>query len=59
MTILYGEGDGVAGERIIAYARRIDVMKIPIPRTNRHRAQGAKLDDVECYIVKPIRWRQF
>jgi len=57
MTILYGEGDGLAGERIIAYARRIDVMKIPILRTHRHRAQGAKLDDAECYIVKPIRWR--
>jgi len=55
MTILYGEGDGVAGERIIAYARRIDVMKIPIPRTHRHRAQAAKLDDTEYYIVKPIR----
>ncbi len=59
MTILYGEGDGVAGERIIAYARRIDVMKIPIHNTHRHRAQVAKLDDAECYVVKPIRWRQF
>jgi len=58
MTILYGEGDGIVGERIIAYARRIDVMGIPIPRTHRHRAQGAKFDDAECYIVKPIRWRQ-
>jgi len=36
---------GIAGERIIAYASRIDVMKIPLPRTHRHRAQGAKLDE--------------
>ena len=57
MTVLYGEGDGIVGERIIAYARRVEVMRIPIPRTRRHRAQGAKLDDAECYIVKPIRWR--
>jgi len=58
MTILYGEGDGIVGERLIAYARRTEVMRIPIPRTHRHRAQGAKLDDAECYIIKPIRWRQ-
>lgn len=58
MTVLYGEGDGIAGERIIAYARHIGLIKIPIPRTHRHRAQGAKLNDAECYILKPIRWRQ-
>ena len=58
MTILYGEGDGIVGERLIAYARRTEVMRIPIPRTHRHRAQGAKLDDAECYIIKPIGWRQ-
>jgi hypothetical protein len=58
MTTLYGEGDGIAGERVIAYARRIEVMRIPISRTHRHRAQGAKLDDAECYRVKPIRLRQ-
>jgi len=57
VTILYDEGDGIIGERIIAYARRINLMKIPVPRTHKHRAQGAKLDDVECYIVKPIRWK--
>jgi len=57
MTILHGEGDGIVGERVIAYARRIETMRTPIPRTHRHRAQGAKLDDAECYIVKPIRWR--
>ena len=56
MTILYGESDGLVGERIIAYARRIELMRIPIPRTHRHRAQGAKLADAECYIVKPVRW---
>ena len=58
MTVLYGQGDGIVGERIIAYARRIELMKIPIPRTHRHRAQGAKLSDAECYIVKPIRWKK-
>ena len=57
MTILYGEGDGIVGERVVAYARRVDVMRIPVPRTHGHRAQGAKLVDAECYIVKPIRWR--
>jgi len=57
VTILYDEGDGIIGERIIAYARRINLMKIPVPRTHKHRAQGAKLDDAECYIVKPIRWK--
>jgi hypothetical protein len=56
MTILYGESDGMVGERIIAYARRIELTRIPIPRTHRHRAQGARLDDAECYIVKPVRW---
>jgi hypothetical protein len=56
LTVLYGEGDGLVGERIIAYARRMDLMRIPIPRTHRHRAQGAKLDDAECYIVKPVTW---
>ena len=55
MTILCDEGDGLVGDRIIAYARRIELMRIPIPRTHRHRAQGAKLDDAECYIVKPVR----
>jgi hypothetical protein len=58
MTTLHGEGDGIVGERVIAYARRIEVMKMPLPRTHKHRAQGAKLDDAECYIVKPIRWRE-
>jgi len=58
MTILHDQGDGIIGERIIAYARRIELMKIPIPRTHRHRAQGAKLNDAECYIVKPIQWTQ-
>ena len=56
MTVLYGQGDGIVGERIICYARRIDVRKIPIPRTHRHRAQFAKLTDAECYIVKPVRY---
>jgi hypothetical protein len=56
LTILYGEGDGLVGERIIAYARRMELTRIPIPRTHRRRAQGAKLDDAECYIVKPVRW---
>jgi len=56
MTVLQGQGDGVIGERIVAYARRIELMRIPIPKTHRHRTQGAKLDDAECYIVKPIRW---
>jgi len=55
MTVLQGQGDGIIGERIIAYARRVELMKIPIPMTHRHRTQGAKLDDAECYIVKPIR----
>jgi len=56
MTVLQGQGDGVIGERIVAYARRIELMRIPIPKTHRHRTQAAKLDDAECYIVKPIRW---
>ena len=56
MTILHGQGDGIAGERIVAYARRIELMRIPLARTHRHRGQGAKLDDAECYIVKPIKW---
>lgn len=56
MTILYEEGDGLVGERIVAYARRIEIIHIPIPRTHRHRAQGAKLDDAECYIARPVRW---
>jgi len=56
LTILGGEGDGLVGERIIAYARRIEIMHIPIPRTHRHRAQRAKLDDAECYVVRPVRW---
>lgn len=56
MTILYGQGDGLVGERIIAYARRIELSRIPIPRTHRHRAQAAKLDDAECYVVRPITW---
>jgi len=56
VTILHDQGDGIIGERIIAYARRIEVMRIPLPRTHMHRAQGAKLNDAECYIVKPIRW---
>ena len=56
MTILHGEGYGITGERIISYARRIDIGKIPIPKTHRHRAQLAKLSDAECYIVKPIRY---
>jgi hypothetical protein len=55
LTVLYGEGDGVIRERIVAYARRVELSRIPIPRTHRHRGQGAKLDDAECYIVKPIR----
>jgi hypothetical protein len=58
LTILSGEGDGLVGERIIAYARRIEIMHIPIPRTHRHRRQGAKLDDAECYVVRPVRWVQ-
>jgi len=57
MTILRDQGDGIIGERIIAYARRIELMRIPSPRTHRHRARGAKLNDAECYIVKPIRWK--
>jgi hypothetical protein len=56
LTILHGEGDGLVGERIIAYARRIELMHIPIPRTHRHRAQGAKLEDAECYVVRAVRW---
>lgn len=56
MTILYGEGDGIAGDRIVAYARRIELSRVPIPRTHRHRGQSAKLDDAECYVVRPIRW---
>ncbi len=58
MTILYEQGDGIIGDRVIVYARRIDLMRFPIARTHRHRAQGAKLDDAECYIVKPIRWKK-
>lgn len=54
--MLYGQGDGVVGERIVAYARRIELLRIPIPRTHRHRGQSAKLDDAECYVVKPLRW---
>jgi len=57
LTVLYGEGDGIIGERVIAYARRIELMKILFPRTHRHRAQGVKMDDAECYIVRPIRWK--
>jgi len=57
MTILYSQGDGIVGERIIAYARRIELMRIPIPGTHRHRSRGAKLDDAECYVVKPVRWK--
>jgi len=56
LTTLYGEGDGLVGERIVAYARHIEIMHIPIRRTHRHRAQGAKLDDAECYILRPVRW---
>lgn len=56
MTVLRGEGDGIVGDRIVAYARRIELSRIPIPRTHRHRAQSAKLDDAECYVVRPIRW---
>ena len=56
MTVLYEQGDGVVGERIVAYARRIELSRIPIPRTHRHRGQGAKLDDAECYVVRPLRW---
>jgi hypothetical protein len=56
LTILYGEGDGIAGDRIVAYARRIELSRVPIPRTHRHRGQSAKLDDAECYVVRPIRW---
>jgi len=55
VTTLYGQGDGIAGERIVAYARRIELMRIPLARTHKHRGQGAKLDDAECYVVKPIR----
>jgi len=57
LTILYGQGDGIVGERVVAYARRIELMKIPIPRTHRYRAQAAKLNNAECYIAKPIRWK--
>ncbi len=57
MTILHDGGDGIIGERVVAYARRIELMKMPIPRTHRHRAQGAKLDDAECYVVRPVRWK--
>jgi len=57
MTILRDQGNGIIGERIIVYARRIELMRISIPRTHRHRAQGAKLDDAECYVVKPIKWK--
>lgn len=56
MTILHGQGDGIVGARIIAYARRIELARIPIPRTHRHRGQAAKLDDAECYVVKPVTW---
>ena len=57
MTVLSGQGDGIVGERIVAYARKIELMKIPIPRTHRHRAQAAKLTDAECYVLRPIRWK--
>ena len=57
MTILHDQGDGIVGERVIAYARRIELMRLPIRRTHRHRARGAKLEDAECYIVKPIQWK--
>ena len=57
MTVLNGQGDGIVGERIVAYARKIELMKIPIPRTHRHRAQAAKLNDAECYVLRPIRWK--
>jgi hypothetical protein len=57
MTVLSGQGDGIVGERIVAYARKIELMKIPIPRTHRHRAQAAKLNDAECYVLRPIRWK--
>jgi len=57
MTVLNGQGDGIVGERIVAYARKIELMKIPIPRTHRHRAQEAKLNDAECYVLRPIRWK--
>jgi len=57
VTVLRDQGDGIIGERIVAYARRIELMRIPLPRTHRHRAQGAKLNDAECYIVKPVRWK--
>jgi len=56
LTILYGEGDGIVGDRIVVYARRIELSRLPIARTHRHRGQSAKLDDAECYVVKPIRW---
>jgi len=56
MTVLQGQRDGIIGERIVTYARRVELMRIPIPKTHRHRTQAAKLDDAECYIVKPIRW---
>ena len=57
MTVLHNQGDGIVGKRVIAYAQRIELMRIPLHRTHRHRAQGAKLSDAECYIVKPIRWK--
>jgi len=57
VTVLSGQGDGIVGERIIAYARKIELMKIPVRRTHRHRVQAAKLNDAECYISKPIRWK--
>jgi hypothetical protein len=37
MTVLSGQGDGIVGERIVAYARKIELMKIPLPRTYKHR----------------------
>lgn len=56
MTILHGQGDGIVGERIVAYAHRIELVRIPLPKTHRHRGQVAKLDDAECYVVRPVRW---
>jgi hypothetical protein len=57
MTVLSDQGDGIVGERIVAYARKIELMKIPIPRTHRHKTQAAKLNNAECYVLRPIRWK--
>lgn len=57
MTVLSGQGDGIVGESIVACARKIELMKIPIPMAHRHRAQAAKLNDAECYVLRPIRWK--